>query len=65
MTFLNKKKKDRGEKQISLLDMNIYHLSFSTTGLVVAELLSRVQLFGTLWTVVHQAPLSTGFFRQE
>ena len=26
---------------------------------------SRVQLFATLWTVAHQAPLSTGFFRQE
>ena len=27
--------------------------------------LSRVQLFETLWTVAHQAPLSMGFFRQE
>ena len=27
--------------------------------------LSRVQLFATLWTVAHQAPLSMGFFRQE
>ena len=27
--------------------------------------LSRVQLFATLWTVAHQAPLSTGFSRQE
>ena len=26
---------------------------------------SRVQLFGTPWTVVHQAPLSVGFSRQE
>ena len=25
----------------------------------------RVQLIVTLWTVAHQAPLSTGFFRQE
>ena len=25
----------------------------------------HVQLFGTLWTAVHQAPLSIGFFRQE
>ena len=24
----------------------------------------RVQLFATLWTVAHQAPLSIGFFRQ-
>ena len=26
---------------------------------------SHVQLFATLWTVAHQAPLSMGFFRQE
>ena len=28
-------------------------------------MLSRVQLFVTLWTVAHQAPLSMGFPRQE
>ena len=28
-------------------------------------MLSHVQLFVTLLTVVHQAPLSMGFFRQE
>ena len=27
--------------------------------------LSCVQLFATLWTVTHQAPLSMGFFRQK
>ena len=27
--------------------------------------ISRVQLFVTLWTVAHQAPLSMGFSRQE
>ena len=27
--------------------------------------LSHAQLFETLWTVVHQAPLSKGFSRQE
>ena len=27
--------------------------------------LSHVQLFATLWTVAHQAPLSMEFFRQE
>ena len=26
---------------------------------------SCVQLFATLWTVAHQAPLSVGFSRQE
>ena len=29
------------------------------------KLLSRVQLFGTPWTVAYQAPLSMGFSRQE
>ena len=28
-------------------------------------MLSCVQLFATPWTVVRQAPLSMGFFRQE
>ena len=28
-------------------------------------MLSRVQLFATPWTVVHQDPLSTEFFREE
>ena len=32
---------------------------------VTVRSLSRVQLFATLWTVAHQAPLSMGFSRQE
>ena len=28
-------------------------------------MLSRVQLFVTLWTVIHQTPLSMGFSRQD
>ena len=32
---------------------------------VCAQLLSRVQLFVTPWTVSHQAPLSIEFSRQE
>ena len=31
----------------------------------VLSLSSCVQLFATLWTVAHQAPLSMGFSRQE
>ena len=30
-----------------------------------AQLLSRVQLFATPWTVAHQAPLSMEFSRQR
>ena len=32
---------------------------------VKVELLSRVRLFATPWTVTHQAPRSMGFSRQE
>ena len=32
---------------------------------VIVQLLDQVQLFVTPWTVVHQAPLSMGFHRQE
>ena len=32
---------------------------------VCTQLLSRVQLFATPWTVAHQAPLSMGFYWQE
>ena len=32
---------------------------------VKVNLLSRVQLFVTLWTVAHQAALSMGFSRQK
>ena len=31
----------------------------------VKVLLSHVQFFATQWTAAHQAPLSTGFSRQE
>ena len=34
-------------------------------GRVRAQLLSRVRLFATPWTVARQAPLSMGFSRQE
>ena len=37
----------------------------SLWGLLYACMLSRVQLFVTPWTAVHQAPLSMGFSRQE
>ena len=33
--------------------------------LCVLNRFNRVQLFATLWTVAHQAPLSLGFSRQE
>ena len=36
-----------------------------TKGRSEVKSLSRVQLFATPWTVTRQAPLSTGFSRQE
>ena len=36
-----------------------------TTGEKGSVSLSPIQLFETLWTVAHQAPLSMGFSRQE
>ena len=30
-----------------------------------AQLLSRIRLFATPWTIIHQAPLSMGFSRKE
>ena len=43
-------------------------VSLNPQGLAPVSVLSpfsHVQLFATLWTVAHQAPLSTGFSRQE
>ena len=48
--------------QINLIRLN---LSFFSTTYYVLSHFSRVQLFATLWTIAHQAPLSMGFSRQE
>ena len=40
-------------------------LAFSGVMILSAQLLSQVRLSATPWTVAHQAPLSTGFSRQE
>ena len=38
---------------------------FGVAGLVCMLCFSRVRLFATLETIVHKAPVSTGFIRQE
>ena len=46
----------------------IQNFSWDSNNLLVkvkVKSLTRVQLFVTLWTVAHQAPLSMGFSRQE
>ena len=48
-------------------DESIHHFLSSNLPLRACMLsrFSHVQLFVTLWTVAHQAPLSMGFSRQE
>ena len=43
----------------------MYAQSYIHTYIHTYRWLSRVRLFATLWTVARQAPLSTGFSRQE
>ena len=48
--------------------MKVYSriIHFSLEGsLCMLSCLSHVQLFATLWTMAHQAPLSMGFSKQE
>ena len=40
-------------------------MDFIEVACVHAQLLSHIQLYGTLWTVARQAPLPMGFSRQE
>ena len=47
------------------LAVPFYSVGSRSTYTVCTPSLSWVQLFMTLWSVAHQAPLSTGFFRQE
>ena len=62
-------KKEKQEN--SLLELSILVLlsdtrkgeKSETDACVRAQSLSRVRLFGTPWTVAHQAPLSMGFSR--
>ena len=49
------------EKKMKRKEKNVCFWS----GPLGAQFLSRVQLFMTLWTIAHQAPLCMGFFRQE
>ena len=47
---------------------HVVHLKMHTSNYInvcVLSHFSHVQLFVSLWTAAHQAPLSMGFFRQE
>ena len=61
---------DPGIEPTSLMSPALAGRFFTTSATipelhVVVSLLSHVQLFATPWTVARQAPLSTGFSRQE
>ena len=51
--------------QVNSLPLSHLGSPVITTHACVLSHLSHVQLFVTLWTIAHQAPLSMGFFRQE
>ena len=51
--------------ELCILLIIFFPLSLSFFFYFCAQLLSRVQLFATLWTVASQAPLSMGFSQQE
>ena len=46
---------------MGMVGLNSWEVSHLPLILLCAKSLSRVQLFATLWTVAHQAPLSMGF----
>ena len=54
-----------GILQARILELVAISFSNAWKWKVKVNLLSHVQLFATLWTVAHQAPLSMGFSRQE
>ena len=46
-------------------ERSLYHYYWLFIPLLLLNRFSRVQLCATPWTAAHQAPLSTGFSRQE
>ena len=46
-------------------ELGLYFICWLSCGCICAQLLSHFQLFVTLWTVTHQAPLPMRFSRQE
>ena len=55
----------KGKNIYTLIYMHIYILCMCTYIVVYAQLLSRVQLFVTPWTIDHQAPQSMEFPSQD
>ena len=59
ISFSRGSSRPRNQTQVSCIAGRFF------TNSAMREALSYVQLFTTLWTVAHQAPLSMGFSRQE
>ena len=54
------------DQAVQLFITQVMYPTDQHTNLVLcAQLLSRVQLFATSWTIAHQVPLSMGFSREE
>ena len=54
---------DTGKKFMqgfTVVSVPVYYIVYRCTGVCVISRFSHVQLFATLWTTAHQAPLSTG-----
>ena len=54
---------DTGKKfkqGFTVVSVPVYYIVYRCTGVCVLSRFSHVQLFATLWTIAHQAPLSTG-----
>ena len=54
------------DQAVQLFITQVMYPTDQHTNLVLcAQLLSRVRLLATSWTIVHQVPLSMGFSREE
>ena len=65
MNFKKNGKKNECVLEAQRKKIIILHPYYHPVGTAVNILVENLQLFATLWTVAHQAPLSKGFFRQE
>ena len=59
---------DTGKKfkqGFTVVSVPVYYIVYRCTGVCVLSRFSHVQLFATLWTIAHQAPLHMGFSKQK
>ena len=56
---------DRDVPALALREVIVLSMRVCVCACVRSRVLSHVQLFATLWTIAHHAPLPLGFCRQE